>query len=81
MSSVTVTMTTDAGSCPVATNFAIVHGLTGNATVPANSTKSLSELGMAKANWPTVSMLETNANQDACKGAKLTFAFTGVAAG
>ena len=81
VSSVTVTMTTDAGSCPVATNFAIVHGLITNATIPANSTKSLSELGMAKANWPTVSMLETNANQDGCKGAKLTFAFTGVAAG
>ena len=52
-----------------------------NATVPANSTKSLSDLGLAKAKWPTVSMLETNANQDGCKGAKLTFAFTGVAAG
>ena len=81
VSSVAVTVATDAGSCPVATNFAIVHGLMANATVPANSTKSLSDLGLAKAKWPTVSMLETNANQDGCKGAKLTFAFTGVAAG
>ena len=81
VSSVSVMVSSDSAGCPAATNFAVVHGLNSSVTVPGNSTKSLSELSVAPANWPTVSMLNTNINQDACKGAKLTFAFAGTAAG
>jgi len=78
---VTVTITTTQAGCPVSPNFAAPQGLTANVTVPANSTKSLSDLGIAQANWPVVAMVETHANQDACEGAPLTLHYSAGATG
>ncbi len=43
---------------------------------PAEST-SLNARGIPSSQWPQVSMLNTAANQDGCKGATLTLSFTG----
>jgi hypothetical protein len=45
-------------------------------TVAAGSTTLLSGLGFARATWPEVGMLNRTANQDGCKGASLTLAYT-----
>jgi len=78
---VTVTITTNQAGCSVSPNFAVTRGLTANVTVPANSTRSLADLGIAQANWPVVAMVETHANQDACEGAPLTLHYSGSATG
>lgn len=48
-------------------------------TLPAAGTASLSELGLAPADWPQVSMLNPPVNQDGCKGASLALSFSGTA--
>jgi hypothetical protein len=48
-------------------------------TLPANSTKTLSDLGVAQSQWPTLGMLDTPTNQDGCKGASLTLSYSGSA--
>lgn len=45
-------------------------------TVPAKTTKSLSALGVAANRWPRLTMIDSAANQDGCKGATLTLAYT-----
>jgi hypothetical protein len=50
-------------------------------TVPANSTRTLSQLSVPPANWPKVTMIDRPVNQDACKNATLTLSFTGSGAG
>jgi hypothetical protein len=59
----------------------MTQGLLTNIVVPASSTKSLSDLGIAPANWPVVSMIESHAIQDACQGASLTLHYSGGATG
>jgi hypothetical protein len=46
-------------------------------TVPGNGNASLSGLGVASSAWPKVAMLNTTTNQDGCKGAVLTLAYSG----
>ena len=46
-------------------------------TVPAQSTRSLQQLGVESAKWPQLRMLSTSDNQDNCKGATLALAFSG----
>jgi hypothetical protein len=48
-----------------------------NIVVPGHSDVSLSGLGAASTTWPNVGFLETDENQDGCKGATLTLAYTG----
>lgn len=80
---VTITITTNKAGCAgtgAGGNFSATS--TGVAvTIPANSTKSLSDLGVASSNWPLVSMIETHTNQDACQGAALTLHYSGGATG
>jgi hypothetical protein len=45
--------------------------------VPANSSTSLSSLGISTSAQPKVSMLNTALNQDGCKGSTLTLAYSG----
>jgi hypothetical protein len=78
---VTTTISTTQAGCSASANFAVTQGLTASVTVPASSTKSLSDLGIAQANWPVVAMVETHTNQDACEGAPLTFTYSGSATG
>jgi hypothetical protein len=45
-------------------------------SVAAGATSTLSSLGFPRATWPHVGMLERSVNQDGCKGASLTLAYT-----
>jgi hypothetical protein len=46
-------------------------------TVPAKGSASLAGLGVPSSAWPKVTMLDRPANQDGCKGASLTLAYSG----
>jgi hypothetical protein len=50
-------------------------------TVPRGSARTLSELGVARSDLPTVRMLDLAHNQDACKSAVVTLAYSGSARG
>jgi hypothetical protein len=63
-------------------NFAVTQGLIGAVTIPPGQTKptSLSALGVPRAHWPVIKMLDTSTNQDACQDAKLTLTYKGIEA-
>jgi hypothetical protein len=46
-------------------------------TVPTQSTRSLSQLGVPPAQRPQVSMVNRPVNQDGCKGATVTLSYSG----
>jgi len=46
-------------------------------SLAAHESTSLSARGIPSSQWPRISMLNTAANQDGCKGATLTLGFTG----
>jgi hypothetical protein len=50
-------------------------------TIPASSTRTLSELGFSETQLPQVAMPNRPINQNGCKGASLRFDFTGTATG
>lgn len=45
-------------------------------TLAADSKSTLSSLDLSRAKWPQVGMVERSVNQDGCKGASLTLAYT-----
>jgi hypothetical protein len=45
-------------------------------TLAAQTTGTLSSLGIAPTTWPQVGMLDRSINQDGCKGASLALAYT-----
>ena len=61
--------------------FSISAGPAVAVTVPANTTESLSQLGLTSAQWPVLKMTETGTNQDNCEGATLHLRFSGTASG
>jgi hypothetical protein len=63
-------------------NFAVAQGLIGAVTIPPGRTgpTSLSALGVPRARWPVIKMLDTSTNQDACQAAKLTLTYAGIEA-
>jgi hypothetical protein len=76
-----ITITTSAAGC-ASSNFTVAQGLTAAVTIRAHTTKPtpLSALGVPQADWPVIEMVETNSNQDACQGAKLTLTYSGIEA-
>jgi hypothetical protein len=78
---ITITIATNKPLCPAAGNYVVTQGLTTSITIPANSTKSLSDLSVPTGNWPVITMLNTSYNQNACQGASLTLTYTGSANG
>jgi hypothetical protein len=70
--------TTKSG-CSGPTNLQMTQGLTTPVNVPAGSTRSLQQLGVASGNWPKLTMPNLSTNQDACKGAVFTLRYTGTA--
>lgn len=62
-------------ACPATTNFKVRQGVPVNFTVPANTSTSLSGLGLPTYDWPNVVMLDTTTNQDACEGTTVTLEF------
>jgi hypothetical protein len=78
--SVTVSVTgTSSVSCSAA-NFAVAQQLSATPTVPAGSTKSLQELGVAQPNWPQLQMADVG-NQDGCQNAIVALGYAGTATG
>jgi hypothetical protein len=76
-----ITITSGAPGC-ASSSFAVTQGLTTAVTIPANqiAPTSLSALGVPKADWPIIKMIDTNTNQDACQGATLTLTYSGIVA-
>ncbi|MCW2756418.1 MAG: hypothetical protein JWO46_164 [Nocardioidaceae bacterium] len=73
---VTVTGTNHAGCGPE--NYAVTaYGGPFPLAVPANSTRTLQQLGVPRAQWPQVAMLNLPVNQDACKGATVQLHLAG----
>ncbi|MFN2606532.1 MAG: hypothetical protein ABR511_01355 [Acidimicrobiales bacterium] len=60
-------------------NMSVSRAFNGQVAVPANSTKSLSELGTPPGQWPLITMPDLNTNQDACKNTTFKFSYTGTA--
>ena len=50
-------------------------------TVPANSTRTLSQLGIAQSARPRVTMVDLPVNQDVCKTTGLTLGYSGTGQG
>jgi hypothetical protein len=63
-------------------NFAVAQGLIGAVTIPPGRTRpdSLEALGVPRAHWPVIKMIDTGKNQDACQDAKLTLTYAGIEA-
>jgi hypothetical protein len=59
-----------------ADNFS-VRQFSGTVTVPANSTKTLSQLGVVSAAMPMLTFVDKPVNQDICKGVTIGLAYTG----
>jgi hypothetical protein len=53
------------------------YGGTYPLAVPGSGNAALSSLGIAQAAWPQVAMLDTTSNQDGCKGATISLAYSG----
>ena len=45
--------------------------------IPAESTRTLSQLGVPRASWPTLGMIDLPTNQDVCKSISLTLSYSG----
>lgn len=76
-----ITITPNRVGC-AASNFRVSQGLTRAVTIPADRATplSLSALGVPRADWPVITMLDTTTNQDACEGATLTLTYSGIEA-
>jgi hypothetical protein len=76
-----IAVTTSVAACR-SSNFAVSQGLTVSVTIPARTTTpvSLMSLGIPPADWPVITMVNTNTNQDACQGATLTLHYSGIEA-
>lgn len=65
--------------CVGSTNLKVTQPFSTPVTVPANSSWSLQQLGVAPSSWPQLTMPNLATNQDACKGVTFSLAFTGQA--
>ncbi|MFL6136288.1 MAG: hypothetical protein ACJ74O_00595 [Frankiaceae bacterium] len=82
IANISVTVTgTDRPGCTAA-DFAVTqYGGPYPLTAPKRSARSLSQLGVASSDMPTVRMLDLARNQDACKSAVVSLAYSGSAQG
>jgi hypothetical protein len=79
-----ITMSVTGTSKPACTtsNFSVTQfSGTYPIVVPANSTRTLSQLGIMQAQRPKVTMLDLPVNQDICKNTGITLSFTGAGTG
>jgi len=49
--------------------------------IPANTKRTLSQLGVPRSEWPSVKMLNLSTNQDDCKGVTLNLSYIGSGSG
>jgi hypothetical protein len=80
LTSSNISITTNQPGCG-SSNFQAT-GLGADVTIPADQFEpiSLSNLNVPQADWPVISMIDTNTNQDACEGASLTLTYSGIEA-
>jgi hypothetical protein len=76
---ITVAAATNRAGCSGPANLQVTEPLAVAVTVPADSTRSLEQLGVAAADWPQLTMPNLATNQDACKNADFSLAFSGQA--
>ncbi len=67
-----ITLTDSLPACSPSANFVVNQSLTSTVTVPANTSKSLSQLHVAAGAWPKVTMIDLAHSQNACSGGLLT---------
>ncbi len=73
----TVSATTTRVGCSGTANLVVTRQFVGPVVVPAGTTRTLTQLGVASSAWPLVTMPNLSTNQDACKGAEFSLAHTG----
>jgi len=76
----TTTITPPGPSCTAA-NFTVVRELHVPVTVPPGAPETLAQLGVAPPDWPTIAMVETGSDQDACAGRTVALHYRGEAVG
>lgn len=82
VTNLTVSITGTSKSGCATSNFSVTQfSGTYPLTVPANSTKTLSQLGVAQQFRPRVTMIDLPVNQDICKNTGLTLGYTGTGQG
>jgi hypothetical protein len=64
-----------------ASAIVVAAQLAATPTIPARATRSLGALGVPRAAWPRLAMLDTGADQTACADARIALGFTGRASG
>ncbi|RNL61017.1 hypothetical protein EFK50_16655 [Nocardioides marmoriginsengisoli] len=57
------------------------YGGPASLVIPPNSTRTLQQLGVPRAQWPQVQLLNLLTNQDACKGATVNLQYSGTGDG
>lgn len=72
---------TDKTGCGANNYQVTAYGGPASLTVPANSTRTLLQLGVPRAQWPAVQLVDLPVNQDACKGATVQLAYSGTGNG
>lgn len=82
VTSLGVTVTgTDKPGCAASNYQVTAYGGPYPLTIPANTTRTLQQLGVPRSQWPQVAMVNLPANQDACKGATVQLAYSGTGSG
>jgi LPXTG-motif cell wall-anchored protein len=76
---ITGVQTTGGGTCTAA-DFQVQQAILGVLTLPAGLSNLLSALGMGVLQTPRITMLNTAINQDGCKNAVVSLAYSGTAA-
>lgn len=78
---VAITGTSRSG-CTASANFSTVQ-FSGSypLSLPAKSTRTLSQLGVPRSQWPRLTMIDLPTNQDSCKNTALTLGYTGTGIG
>lgn len=76
IASVTAPRATSLTPCTSA-DFSVSQPASGlRVIIPANSTTSLSALGVASSSWPRLTMINSDDNQNGCKSATVTLAYS-----
>jgi hypothetical protein len=72
---------TNISGCGVGNYAVIAYSGPASLSVPANSTRTLSQLGVPRAQWPQLRMINLPVNQDICKGAIVQLQYSGLGSG
>lgn len=81
VTALTATVTGTSSTACGAGNYSATGYSGGPLVIPANSTRTLSDLTVPRAQWPTVTMLNLPVNQNACMGVTVNLQYSGTANG